>query len=174
SFDMNGNLIVTSQGTYVNFGGSNTVKYFEVAADNTLLVATSGLAGGGMLWEVGASKDAHGVPSCSTTSGSPTSVDLADALDSAPVVANGVTLPPTSITVTADFSPAHPSQTFNFGFHRLMVTYKQVLRSFTQSFTAVRSRPEDISFDGNAFPTETHPVHINPLGGFTVQYVTRD
>src|SRR5262249_11950720 len=177
SFDNNGNLVVSSPSTYANFGQSNKVRYFEVTADNTLLAATFANGAGGIIWQVVPVKGADGVPSCSATPTIIPLVSLKSALqaktppDLASNVANGVALPPTSITVTANFDAAHGSQVFNFGLHPLIVTYKQVLQSFAQSFTAIRSRPADIAFTA-AFQPGTTPIHINPLGGFAVQHVT--
>ncbi len=171
SFDVNTGKFTQSQ--YVDLG--DTVQYFEVAADNTVYATTFSNGAGGIVSRVAPVKDASGVPSCSAT---PTVTQIAffkaaakaGAIQSA--VANGVAIGPTSITITRSFSPTVQSQIYNFGSTLLTITYEQVLSpGFTQSFTAVRSRPADISFSA-AFQLGTVPIHPEPLGGFAVQYVT--
>lgn len=180
SFDSRGNLMVT-QSPYVDFGKSNTVQYFEVTADNTVLAATFASGAGGIVWEVQPVKDpTTGVPSCSATPTTTQIASLKDALqaknppDLLSDVANGVALGPTSITITEHFDSTHPNQLYDFGFHRLFVNYEQVLLAFSQSFTAVRSRPADISFSSPPFQPKTVPMHFAPLAGFAIQYVTPD
>jgi hypothetical protein len=179
SFAKNGKLTV-SQSTYVNLG--DTVQYFEVAADNTVLAATFSNGTGGVLWSVQPTKDASTqVPSCSAA---PTVTQLASlkrALqaktppDLVANVANGVALGPTSVTITQSFVAGNnQSEVYNFGPHRLIVNYEQVHQPFTQSFTAVRSRPADIAFSSTVFPQSTVPINYAQLGGFAVQFVTSD
>jgi hypothetical protein len=179
SLDKNGNLVTTaSPSTLVNFGKGNAVQYFEVAADNTVLAATFSNGAGGIVWRVDPVKDATGVPSCSATPSTTPLVSLKSALqaktppDLASNIAKGVALAPTSISISANFDATHPSQVYNFGLHKLSVTYKQVLAPFSQRFTAVRSRPADISFTGTDFPSNTVPLHFSPFGGFAIQYAT--
>ena len=172
SLDKNGNLVVTvtPQGPYVNFGKSNTVQYFEVAADNTVFAATLTNGGTGSVWSVPPVKDASGVPSCSAAVNPSPTIPLV----SLKSPFNGVAIGPTSITITHTFDPADQttwSQVYNFGFHRLIESFGQVLQKFSMPFTAVRSRPADISFS-SAFQLGTVPMHFSPLGGFAVQYVT--
>ncbi len=161
--------------TLVDFGSHNTVRYFEVTAANTVFAATFSSGAGGIVWRVDPVKDSTGVPSCTATPTITLMVSLKDAVVAKTLLsdnANGVALPPTSISLTANFDPTHPTQVLNFGFHKLSVTYKQVLASFSQTFTAVRNRPADISFTGTQFPNNTVPMHFSPFGGFAVQYAT--
>ncbi len=176
---VNGTLTVTvTPSTFVNFGKSNAVRYFEVTADNTVFAATFSNGAGGIVWRVDPDSTT-GVPSCSATPSFAQLVSLKTALlaktppDLASDIANGVALPPTSISVTQNFSAGtNVVGNYNFGLHKLSVTYKQVLASFSQTFTAVRSRPADISFTGTQFPSNTVPIHFSPFGGFAIQYAT--
>lgn len=174
SFDpITGNLVVT-QSTYVNLG--DTVRYFEVAADNTVYATTFSNGAGGIVSSVAPAKDpSTGVPSCAAT---PTVTQIAffkaaakaGTIQSA--VANGVAIGPTSITISESFSPAVLSQIYNFGLYKFTITFDTVYQSFMLSFKAVRSRQADIIFSPAAFQPGTVPMHFSPLGGFAVQVVT--
>jgi hypothetical protein len=177
SFDNKGNLVVT-QSTYANFLQNNVVQYFEVAADNTVLATTFVNGAGGIVWMVKPFTDGSGEPSCSAAPAITQLASLKAALQAKTPsnlvsnVANGVALGPTSIKITKSFDPANQSQIYNFGPTQLIVNFEQVLQPFTQSFTAVRSRPADISFSTPPFQLNTVPIHVAPLGGFAVQFVT--
>ncbi len=167
---------------YKSLGSSNDlVRYLEVTADNTVLAATFSTSTGGKVWRIDPVVDSTGVPSCTATPAATLLVSLNPS-----TIANGVALPPTSIKVTHTFGAADgpcPSTTgvdqslnkrvYNFGHHSFSVTYEQLRKCFTQSFTAVRSRPADISFS-STFQSGTVPMHYASLGGFAVDYVTPD
>ena len=179
SRDKNDNLVTTaSPSFFVDLG--TAVRYLEVTADSTVLAATFSNGAGGTVWRVDPVKDpATGVPSCSDIASTTKLVSLKSALqaktppDLASNIANGVALPPTSISITQQFGTGtNVVGLYNFGLYKLSVTYKQVLRSFLQTFTAVRSRPADISFSPGAFPNNTVPIHFSPFGGFAIQFAT--
>jgi hypothetical protein len=178
---VNGSFVVTQSRSYVDFGKGNTVQYFEVTADNTVLAATFASGAGGIVWKVQPVKDPiTGVPSCSATPTTTQIASLKSALqaknppDLLSDVATGVAVGPTSITITEHFDSTHPSQLYDFGFHRLFVTYEQVVKPFSQSFTAVQSLQDHISFSSPPFQPKTVPMHFAPLGGLAIQYVTPD
>ena len=171
-----GALSAQSQGSYLDFGGTNFVQYLERDASNNLYVATDSNSGGGIVWRV---TPGAGDPITSCTAGvaqqlvSLKSLSQGNSaiLSQGQTDAIGIAIPPTSYSATATFSPASPSATFRFGHFDLTLTYAQVLTTFTQTFTAIMSRPVDVTFNSN-FPAGTVGMRYPSLGGFVIQFQT--
>jgi hypothetical protein len=171
-----GVLSAQLQNNYIDFGGTNLVEYLERDAGNNLYVATNSKSAGGILWKV-APGPADPISSCAAgvaqqiVSLKKLSQGSSAILRSSQTQAIGVAIPPTNYTATATFSPSTPSATFHFGHYDLTLTYKQVLTTFTQTFTAIMSRPIDVTF-GTAFPGGTVGTRFPSLGGFVIQFLT--
>ncbi len=172
-----GNLSATAKGSYVDFGKSNLVQYFERDASNNLWVATNTSSGVGLVWKV-APGSGNPISSCSAgtaqqlVSFKKLSQGTNPLLTSSETQAIGVAIPATNYTASATFSPSNPSATFSFGHYTLTVTYTQVLTTFTQTFTALMSRPADVTFDTSVFPANTVGMRYPSLGGFVIQFLT--
>ncbi len=171
-----GALSAQSRGGYVNFGSSNLVEHLERDASNNLYVATNSNSAGGIVWKV---TPGAGDPISSCSAGVPQQLVSLKSLSqgsnailsSSETQAIGVAIAPTSYSATATFSPASPSATFHFGHYDLTLTYAQVLTTFTQTFTAIMSRPVDVTFN-SAFPAGTVGMRFPSLGGFVIQFQT--
>jgi hypothetical protein len=94
-------------------------------------------------------------------------------LSHAQLEAVGLAIPASDFTAAAKtFSPASPSQTWNFGHYSLRLEYAQVLTTFQQSFTALMSRPEDVTFAAGTFPEGAEGTRFPSLGGSVIQLRT--
>jgi hypothetical protein len=90
------------------------------------------------------------------------------------IQAVGVAIPATHYTTpAASFDQGHPSATFSFGQYTLTLTYSQVLKPFSQKFTALMSQPSQVTFSSSAFQTSTVGMRFPSLGGFIIQFLTK-
>jgi hypothetical protein len=159
------------------------VTYIERDAANTLWVATNSSSAGGKIWMILPVLNSSGDPITSCTTGIVPSSPLVSLksltqgrnplLTQSQTQAVGLAITATSFTPAAKtFTPANPSNTWNFGHYMFTVTYKQVFTTFAQSFTSVMSRPADVTFMNPPFPNGTTGLLFPSLGGFVIQFQT--
>ena len=178
-----GALSARFQNTYVTFPRGDVVTFIERSAANVLFVNTNSATAGGKVWRIAPALGSGGDPISSCASG---------VLPAAPLVALktlsqgqnalltvmqlqavGLAIPPTSFTAAAKtFSPASPSQTWNFGHYSIRLDYKQVFTTFSLSLTALMSDPYGIAFIGGTFRSGTEPMRLPSLGGVASEFRT--
>jgi sugar lactone lactonase YvrE len=171
---MTGELLpATFQNTYVTFGDTDLVTYMERDASNTLWVATTNNSetGNGKLWKILPVLNPASDPISSCTTGVPPDLNNPFDFFGEGTLAVGVAITPTNFTpALKTFTAANPSNTFNFGHYTLTVTYRQILTTFSQTFTAVMKKPTDVSFANPPFRPGTNGMRFPSLGGFVIEF----
>ncbi|RPJ73242.1 MAG: hypothetical protein EHM24_08315, partial [Acidobacteria bacterium] len=171
-----GALSARFENTYVTFPRGDIVTFIERNASNVLFVNTNSATAGGKVWRIAPALGSGGDPISSCTSGVLPAAPLVvlktlSQGQNAPLTVSqlqavGLAIPPSNFTAAAKvFTPASRSQTWNFGHYSIRLDYKQVYREFSQSFTALMSRPASITFAGGVFKAGTAPMRLPSLGG---------
>ena len=181
-----GELSAQFLNTYVTFPSGDVVTFFERDAANVLWVNTNNTTAGGKVWKIVPAPGPGGDPISSCASGVLPSSPLVTlkSLSQGPnailspnsqLQAVGLAIPASDFTPAAKtFSPASPSQTWNFGHYSLRLEYKQVFTTFTQSFTSLMSRPAHVTFASGTFEPGTVGTRYPSLGGSVIQFRTLD
>jgi len=177
-----GALSARFENTYVTFPRGDVVTFIERNAANVLFVNTNSATAGGKVWRIAPALGPGGDPISSCTSGVLPAAPLVTLktlsqgqnapLNNSQLQAVGLAIPPSSFTAPAKtFSPASPSQSWNFGHYSIRIDYKQVFQPFSLSVTALMSNPYGIDFVG-AFGFGTEPMRLPSLGGFASEFRT--
>lgn len=178
-----GNLSAQYRNAYVTFARGEVVTFFERDAANVLWVNTNSATAGGKVWRIAPATGTGGDPIAACTSGVLPAAPLVSlkalSQGSAAILTNrqlqavGLAVPAGDFTAAAKtFSPASPSQTWNFGHYSIRLEYKQVFTTFAQSFSAMMSRPEDVTFASGTFASGTAGTRYPSLGGSVIQFRT--
>ncbi len=179
-----GDLSAQYRNAYVTFARGDVVTFFERDAANVLWVNTNSPTAGGKVWRVAPGTSPGGDPIVSCTSGVLPAAPLvalkslsqgrAALLTNSQLQAVGLAIPATDYEAAAkSFSPASPSQTWNFGHYSLRLEYREVFTTFAQSFTALMTRPAAVTFAPGTFAGGTVPMRLPSLGGFASEFRTR-
>jgi hypothetical protein len=184
------------QNNYVSFSSNNDiVRYFEVKSDNTAFAVTAKDDAGssGKVWKIEPVVPSGGEAISSCTSGTATLlVELKDVSTGRnPVAATdqgiGLAIPPSNVSLTRSFG-AGPNgvcnnggddiigpatNIFHFGHHSFLVSFRNILRCFSITMSAVMSKPSEVDSDDFAsgvFAQGTHGMRYSSKDGFVVEY----
>ncbi|MBP1634987.1 MAG: hypothetical protein H6Q10_1561 [Acidobacteria bacterium] len=175
-----GELSAQFANTYVTFPRGDVVTFLERDAANVLWVNTNSANAGGKVWMVAPATAPGGDPIASCSSGVLPAQPLVSLKSlgqgSNPLLAKtqlqavGLAIPASSFTAAKVFGPGSPSQTWNFGHYSVRVEYRQVYSTFSQSLTALMTRPQDIAFATGTFLSGTEPTRFPSVGGFVTEF----
>ena len=133
------------------FGGNDKGRFLEVDSSNHiyLVSAQDNSGSGGTIWRLDPPAQ-NPLTSCSLKSFTVgLQINLKTSLGLASNNGLGLGVSATSVTSQAQcFSPAHPTNLYNFGTHSVALTANNVTQQFCLQVTAAKSKRSDVNFTG--------------------------